>query len=78
MSQDDKNPMTLQEKIGLNIKQFRQNKGLTQADVADKTDINTNTYAKIERGVQTASTPMLQDIASTLGVELFELFVFKK
>ena len=68
--------MTLQEKIGVNIRRFRQEKNMTQAEVAAKAGINTNTYAKVERGVQTASTPILEDIAKALGVELFELFVF--
>jgi len=70
--------MTIQEKIGINIKRFRQEKGFTQAEVAKKADINTNTYAKIERGVQTATTPMLEMIANVLGVELATLFVSEK
>ncbi|MGH7196386.1 MAG: helix-turn-helix domain-containing protein [Candidatus Saccharimonadales bacterium] len=69
--------MTTQEKIGLNIQRLRHEKDLTQATVANKADINTNTYAKIERGVQTATVPMLEIIAQVLDVELYVLFVFK-
>lgn len=69
--------MTTPEKIGLNIQRLRHEKNLTQAAVANKADINTNTYAKIERGVQTATVPMLEKNAGTLGVELPDLFTFK-
>ncbi|HEU5187284.1 MAG TPA: helix-turn-helix transcriptional regulator [Candidatus Saccharimonadales bacterium] len=69
--------MTTQEKIGLNIQRLRREKGLTQAAVASEAGINTNTYAKIERGVQTATIPMLEKIAEVLGVKLDTLFVFE-
>lgn len=69
--------MTTQEKIGLNIRRLRREKGLTQAVVASEAGINTNTYAKIERGVQTATVPMLEKIAEVLGVKLDILFVFE-
>ena len=68
--------MTTQEKIGLNLQRIRREKNLTQADVAARADINTNTYAKIERGVQTATVPMLETLASVLGVDLQEIFKF--
>lgn len=70
-------PMATPEKIGLNIQRLRHEKGLTQAAIAEKADINTNTYAKIERGVQTATVPMLEKIADVLGVKLYMLFVFE-
>ena len=69
--------MTTQEKIGLNIQRLRREKALTQAAVASEAGINTNTYAKIERGVQTATIPMLEKIAEVLGVKLDTLFVFE-
>ncbi len=68
--------MTVQEKIGLNLQRIRREKNLTQATVAAEADINTNTYAKIERGVQTATVPMLETLAGVLGVELQEIFKF--
>ncbi len=70
--------MTTQEKIGLNLQRIRREKDLTQATVAAKANINVNTYAKIERGIQTATIPMLENIADTLGIELSELFTFRK
>jgi transcriptional regulator with XRE-family HTH domain len=56
---------------------LRTQKELTQADVARKADINTNTYAKIERGEQAATVKMLERIADALGIELSEVFKFK-
>ena len=65
------------QKIANRLKEVRLQKDLTQADVARKADINTNTYAKIERGEQAATVKMLERIADALGIELSEVFKFK-
>lgn len=70
--------MTTPEKIGNNVCKLREAKGWTQADVADKAGINTNTYAKIERGVQTPSIPMLEKLAEVFEVDIDVLLKFDK
>lgn len=62
--------MTASEKIGKSVHQLRESRGWTQSDVAKKAGINTNTYAKIERGVQTPSIPILEKLAEVFGAEL--------
>jgi transcriptional regulator with XRE-family HTH domain len=65
------------QKIANRLKEVRIQKDLTQADVARKAAINSNTYAKIERGEQAATVKMLERIADALGIELSEVFTFK-
>lgn len=65
------------QKIADRLKELRLARELTQADLAHKAGINSNTYAKIERGEQAATVIMLNTIASALGVELEEIFKFK-
>ena len=48
--------------------------GVTQAEVAKLARINSNTYAKIERGEQAATVVMLEKIALALKVELRDIF----
>jgi DNA-binding XRE family transcriptional regulator len=66
------------KKTANKLKELRQQKGLTQADVATKAAINTNTYAKIERGEQAATVIMLEKIARVLGVEVRDVFDFEQ
>lgn len=72
------NSIPIQEKVGLNIQRIRQKAGLTQEAVAREAAINTNTLAKIERGVQTPSLQKIEAIAKALSVEEQAFFDFKK
>lgn len=58
--------MTAQEKIGNKLKRSRLKLGLNQAEVAEKVGINTNYYARIERGVVNPSLKTLQQILKVL------------
>lgn len=71
------NSMSIREKVGLNIQRIRREQGLTQEAVARRADINTNTLAKIERGVQAPSLPMIEGIAKALNVKELEFFKFE-
>ncbi|HSW97000.1 MAG TPA: helix-turn-helix transcriptional regulator [Candidatus Saccharimonadales bacterium] len=68
--------MELQKKIGENLKKFREKKELTQAEIARAADINTNYYAKIERGEANASTEMLQKLTKVLKIKSSDIFPF--
>ena len=59
------------------LKELRQQRQLTQAEIAQKAAINVNTYAKIERGEQAATVVMLERIALVLGVEMRDVFDFE-
>ena len=54
--------------IAERLKDARQRKGLTQAEVAKKSGTDTNYYAKIERGEATPSLKMFLKIITALDV----------
>jgi len=61
---------SLQQQIGSRIKELRQLKGYTQAELAELTDLSTNYVGYIERGERTVSLQTLEQLAHTLGVDL--------
>lgn len=62
--------------IGEKIKQARQEQGATQADVAKKAGLNTNYYARVERGEASATVDALQKIAQALNVKSSDILPF--
>jgi transcriptional regulator with XRE-family HTH domain len=69
--------MTEQELQGIfaaNIKRHRQNRNLSQADLAEKLDISVNFLCNIENGNRWISPKTLVKFASALKVEPYELF----
>jgi len=54
---------------GETIRKDREKAGLTQAEVADKADINVSYYAQIERGEVNLSADKLQSIAKVLNIK---------
>ncbi len=56
--------------LGNKIKTARENKKLTQAEVAKKTGLNTNYYAVIERGEVKTSLENIEKICKALGIKL--------
>lgn len=68
---------SLQQQIGSRIKELRQLKGYTQAELAELVDLSTNYVGYIERGERTVSLQTLEQLAHTLGVEVGTLFLFR-
>ncbi|MDQ3099477.1 MAG: helix-turn-helix domain-containing protein [bacterium] len=60
--------------IGTNIKRIRENKNLTQDEVAKSAKISTNYYAKIERGEVSTSPEKLHRIMKALKVDASAIF----
>lgn len=60
--------------LGKNIAHFRRQAGLTQEQLAEKTDYSVDFIGLVERGVNAPTVARLADIADVLGVELWELF----
>ena len=56
--------------LGFNIKVERLRKKLTQAQLAEKANISTNTLLNLEGGKQTPSCLVLYDIAKALEIPL--------
>lgn len=67
--------MTNQESIaaGRRLKSYRTKAGLTQAALAKKASINTNAYAKIERGESQPTTETLKKLAKALDLVVSDL-----
>lgn len=54
--------------IGAVLKELRQSKGYTIAQLCNAIEMNTNTYAKYERGERDVSTEILSRFANFYGV----------
>ncbi|OGE44068.1 hypothetical protein A3B45_05240 [Candidatus Daviesbacteria bacterium RIFCSPLOWO2_01_FULL_39_12] len=62
--------------MGQNLKQIRENKKMTQADVATKANITINYYARIERGEENPSFEILKGLATALKVKSSDILPF--
>ena len=60
--------------LGKNIKFFRLRRQFSQADLAEKAGISITFLSNIERGNNCPQAGTLCSLASTLGVEVWELF----
>lgn len=67
---------TTTKKVAKKIKEIRLSKGLTQVDIAEKADMNSNYYAKIERGEVKPSADAYEKIAKALHVKSSDIFPF--
>ena len=68
--------MTTQEKIAKNLKNVRDQKRMTQEDVAKKAKISTNYYSRIERCDAVPTITTLEQIVKALGVKSSEILPF--
>ena len=59
---------------GKRIKLFRKSIGLTQAELADKANVNINTLAKWERNAQCPSVDNAKVLAEILGRKIDDFF----
>ncbi len=62
--------------IASKLKKYRLKKGLFQTDVAKKAGLNSNFYAKVERGDAIPSVITLKKILGALGVKSSEILSF--
>lgn len=68
--------MDTTKKIGKRLKEIRREKGLTQAELAEKAVMNANYYAKIERGEVKPAPEIYEKIAKALKVTAADIFPF--
>ncbi len=64
------------KELGKNLKKARQKAELTQAEVASKSDIHVNYYARIERGEVNPTVDILEAIARALKTKSSEILSF--
>lgn len=67
--QDEKTILEIAKKL----KEIRMKKGLTQSEVAKKAGLDSNSYAKIERGLTKPLGLTLVKICKALGVKSSEI-----
>ncbi len=60
--------MDVRRRVGLNLKRFRQDLGLSQEAFAFKAGLHRTYISGIERGVRNPTVLVLEEIALALGV----------
>ena len=61
------------KELGNKLKEARKKVGLTQAEVAEAAEVNTNYYARIERGEENPSFEKLNRIMKVLKMKTLSL-----
>jgi transcriptional regulator with XRE-family HTH domain len=59
--------------VGENIRTIRRRAHLTQEQLAEKTDLNTNYVGEIERAEKKITLETLEKVAKVLGVRISDL-----
>lgn len=62
--------MSIEEKIGMKIRNLRNQNGLTQEELADRTELTKGFISQLERGLTAPSVSTLLDIVECLGTNL--------
>lgn len=57
------------ERIGMRLREARKAKGMTQRDVAECLDIETNSYSNLERGAQPINLKRIIELCVLYGVK---------
>lgn len=65
-----------QLEFGKKLRKIRENKGLSQEEVAREVGISTNYYAGLERGEENPSFAVLEKICDVLKVKSSEILPF--
>ncbi len=68
--------MGSQAQLGKNVKKARENTGLTQEQLAEKTGIHMSYVSRIERGLVNPSFDILENLAKVLKVKSSDLLPF--
>jgi transcriptional regulator with XRE-family HTH domain len=61
------------KELGNKLKEARKKVGLTQAEVAEAAEVNTNYYARIERGEENPSFEKLNRIMKVLKMKTLSI-----
>lgn len=60
--------------VGLNLKRYRENSGLTQDLLANYLDINREEVSYYENGKRALPTPLLSRAAKLFGIDEYDLY----
>jgi transcriptional regulator with XRE-family HTH domain len=65
--------MEIREVLALNLRKFRQAKGVSQEELADRAKIDRTYVSAIERSVYSATIDVVDRLARGLGIEAADL-----
>jgi len=68
----------IKKQLGQRIKYLRKSSGLTQEDLAEKTELSTRGLGNIETGRCFMSADKLESFIEVLNIDPYELFIFDK
>ncbi|RED52899.1 helix-turn-helix domain-containing protein [Cohnella lupini] len=68
----------VQRLVGARIREIRKQKGLSQETLAELAGFHYSFVGSVERGQRNISLTNLEKLASTLGVEVYQLFAYSK
>ena len=60
--------MDVRRRVGLNLKRYRQERGLSQEELAFEAKLHRTYISGVERGVRNPTVTVLEGIAAALGV----------
>ena len=66
----------LKREFGERVRQLRKATGLTQAELAEKADMDYKYLGAVERGERNITIDNIEKIAKGFGVEAYQLFLF--
>lgn len=72
MTSDDQ--ARIRRELGERLRRAREKAELTQAEVAERSGVHVNHYARIERGEENPSFEKLQAIMKALGIKSLDVF----
>lgn len=75
-TEQDKLRKQFTRRLALHLRKVREDKGLTQEDVAFKAGVNTAYYGHLERGVYSPTMFVIWRISQALGITIEE-FMFE-
>jgi transcriptional regulator with XRE-family HTH domain len=65
----------IREILAENIKEYRRKRGITQSELAERSNISTNFMGMIEQERKFPAPEVLDRIAEALGIDTSELFI---
>lgn len=60
--------MDVRRRVGLNLKRLRQERGLSQEELAFQAKVHRTYLSGVERGIRNPTVTVLEGIAAALGV----------
>ncbi|WP_167758003.1 helix-turn-helix domain-containing protein [Deinococcus fonticola] len=66
-------PSTARQRFADALRRLRQEKGLSQEELAEKADLHRNYVGSVERGERNVGVDNMERLAQALGVELVDM-----